>query len=59
MGRDQRGVALRSHPPLGRTGAQGESKVKGWKWGGDLRIQIAIIAALILIIWVVLQWQYY
>jgi hypothetical protein len=33
--------------------------VKGWKWAGDLRIQIGIIAALIFIIWIVLQRRYY
>jgi hypothetical protein len=33
--------------------------VKGWKWAGNLRIQIGIIAALIFIIWIVLQRQYY
>jgi hypothetical protein len=33
--------------------------VKGWKWAGNLRIQIGIIAALIFVIWIVLQWQYH
>jgi hypothetical protein len=33
--------------------------MKGWKWLGDLRVQLCIIAALILVIWIVLQAQYY
>ena len=33
--------------------------MKGWKWLGDLRVQLCIIAALILMIWIVLQAQYY
>jgi hypothetical protein len=39
--------------------AEGEGEVKGWKWVGDLRVQICIIAALIFVIWMVLQQQYY
>ena len=33
--------------------------MKGWKWLGDLRVQLCIIASLILVIWIVLQAQYY
>jgi hypothetical protein len=33
--------------------------VKGWKWIGDLRVQVCIIAALIFVIRIVLQQQYY
>jgi len=33
--------------------------VKGWKWAGDLPVQIGIIAALMFIIWIILQRQYY
>jgi hypothetical protein len=29
--------------------------VKGWKWAGDLRVQVCIIVALIFVIWMVLQ----
>jgi hypothetical protein len=39
--------------------AEGEGEVKGWKWAGDLRVQVCIIAALIFVIWIVLQQQYY
>jgi hypothetical protein len=42
-----------------RARAEGESKVKGWKWAGNLQIQIGIIVALLFIIWIVLQQQYY
>lgn len=38
---------------------EGKGEVKGWKWAGDLRVQICIIAALIFVIWIVLQQQYY
>jgi len=38
---------------------QAEGEMKGWKWVGDLRVQICIIAALIFVIWMVLQQQYY
>jgi hypothetical protein len=38
---------------------QAEGEVKGWKWAGDLRVQVCIIIALILVIWIVLQQQYY
>jgi hypothetical protein len=44
-------------PPSGSGGR--EAEVKGWKWVGDLRVQICIIAALIFAIWIVLQQQYY
>jgi hypothetical protein len=43
----------------GRDRAEGEGEMKGWKWAGDLRVQVCIIAALIFIIWIVLQQQYY
>jgi hypothetical protein len=33
--------------------------VKGWKWVGDLRVQLGIIAALMFMIWIILQRQYY
>jgi len=33
--------------------------VKGWKWVSSFRVQIGIIAALVFIIWIVLQRQYY
>jgi hypothetical protein len=49
--------ASQSHPPPGRVRAEGE--VKGWKWAGDLRVQVRIIVALIFVIWMVLQQQYY
>jgi hypothetical protein len=32
--------------------------VKGWKWAGDLRGQVCIIAALLFVIWIALQQQY-
>jgi hypothetical protein len=38
--------------------AEGEGEMKGWKWAGDLRVQVCIIAALIFVIWMVLQQQY-
>ena len=31
--------------------------MKGWKWAG--RVQVGIIGALVFIIWIVLQRQYY
>jgi hypothetical protein len=36
-------------------GAESEGKVKNWKWPSGLKIQIGLIAALVFIIWVVLQ----
>jgi hypothetical protein len=33
--------------------------MKGWKWAGELRVQICIIIVLVFMIWVVLQNQYY
>jgi hypothetical protein len=33
--------------------------MKGWKWAGDLRVQICIIPALIFVVWMVFQQQYY
>jgi len=33
--------------------------VKGWKWAGNLRVQLGIIGALTFMIWIVLQRQYY
>jgi hypothetical protein len=29
------------------------------KWAGDLRVQVCIITALIFVVWIVLQQQYY
>jgi hypothetical protein len=39
--------------------AEGEGQMKGWKWLGNLRVQLCIIAALIFVIWIVLKKQYY
>jgi hypothetical protein len=33
-------------------------RMRGWKWVGDLRVQICIIAALLFVIWMVLLHQY-
>jgi hypothetical protein len=33
--------------------------VNDWKWAKELRVQIGIIAGLVFIIWIVLQWRYY
>jgi hypothetical protein len=33
--------------------------MRGWKWAGKLRVQVGIIIALVLAIWIVLQKQYY
>jgi hypothetical protein len=54
-------IASRGHAAFhpGEPGAEGEGEVKGWKWAGDLRVQVCIIAALIFVIWIVLQQQYY
>jgi hypothetical protein len=51
------GAARVSRGPRGS--AEGEGEMKGWKWAGDLRVQVCIIAALIFVIWMVLQQQYY
>jgi len=34
-------------------------KVNGWKWAGDLKVQVCMIVALIFVIWMVLQPQHY
>jgi hypothetical protein len=39
--------------------AESQGKMKGWKWVGDVKVLICIIAALIFVIWMVLQQQYY
>ena len=33
--------------------------MKGWKWAGELRVQICIIIVLVFIFWIVLQQKYY
>jgi hypothetical protein len=33
--------------------------MNGWNWVGNLRVQTCIIAALLFVIWIVLQQQYY
>jgi hypothetical protein len=46
------------HKAIGSARADGENEVKGWKWVGDLRVQVCIIATLLFVIWVALQQQY-
>jgi hypothetical protein len=53
------GSELVAKDPGEKHGQDGEGEVKGWKWAGDLRVQVCIIAALIFVIWMVLQQQYY
>ena len=57
--RETRCKGLGRRPPAYRARAEGEGEMKGWKWAGDLRVQICIIVALIFVIWMVLQQQYY
>jgi hypothetical protein len=51
--------AYANRTPIEMVQAEGEGEVKGWKWAGDLRVQVCIIIALIFVIWIVLQQQYY
>ena len=38
---------------------EGKAEVNGWKWIGDPKVQICIIAALFFVIWMALLQQYY
>ena len=50
---------LRDWAPIEMVQAKGEGEVRGWKLAGDSRVQVCIIIALIFVIWIVLQQQYY